>query len=256
VPDQVRHDVALSETADLAGEEHDAVAVADDDTKSGNVYRSLKEKLEKGHLTAGERITEVGIAKAMGVSRVPVREAILRLEAEGLIKGNGAYGGKYVTYIEDLDPEQVLQQYELREVVEGLAAFLAAKNLNGWQIDELRRINREYKRALRDGDHQARQKASMEFHEYLVGNCGNELVAQTYRINHLMPLGQRSQEIEDMIKSRFTEEERRQDQEKNWEGIIDAIAAHDPEQAERAARAQVRRITEAIRKTIWSKLRA
>lgn len=231
------------------------MAVADTETKSSSVYRLLKEKLAAGHFAAGERLTEVGIAQGMSVSRAPVREAILRLEAEGLIKGNGAYGGKYVTFIEDLEPEQVLRQYELREVVEGLAASLAAKNMNGWQIDELRRLNDEYREALRKGNHVARQKASREFHEYLVNNCGNELVAQTYKIHQLMPLAQRSQEIEDTIKARFTEDERREDQEKNWEGIIDAIAAHDPEQAERAARAQIRRISEAIRRTIWTKLR-
>ena len=68
-------------------------------TKSSEVYRLLKKSLQYGTFAAGERLTEAKVAKEFGYGRVPVRESLLRLEAEGLLKTRGAYGGKFVEFI-------------------------------------------------------------------------------------------------------------------------------------------------------------
>lgn len=230
------------------------MAVPDANTKSAKAYQLLKDKLQKGQFASGERLTEVGLAKVMNMSRAPIREAMLRLEAEGLLVGNGAYGGKYVAYIEDLDSEQVLRLYEMREVIEGLAARLAAKNLNGWQIDELRRLNEKIVERQKAGDLIGRMNAAVEFHQYLVGNCGNPLVVEVWENYHLMPLLQRTPKILELIYANVPEPERRKEQEEAWRPVVDAIASHDPDEADRRAREIIRRVTDAIRKTTWERL--
>ena len=164
-------------------------------TKSAEAYRRLKSKLRAGELDPGQRLTEAGVADMLGMGRTSVREAMLRLESEGLLKGRGAYGGKYVRYIEDEDPKDVLHHYELREMVEGLAARLAAKNMTGWQIDELRDLARNVTDAADSDEPGALTAAGLAFHRYLMANCGNPLVAAVWETHSLMPFGVRSAEL-------------------------------------------------------------
>ena len=216
-------------------------------TKSAEAYRRLKSKLREGELDPGQRLTEAGVADMLGMGRTCVREAMLRLESEGLLKGRGAYGGKYVRYIEDENPEDVLHHYELREMIEGLGARLAAKNMTGWQIDELRDLAKRVSDAADCGESGALAEAGLAFHRYLMAHCGNPLVVAVWETHSLMPFGVRSAELN----------------QKMWVGqpiaaacqeqlvvIVAAIAAHDPDESERAMRCHIRRVTEAIRRAV------
>ncbi len=89
------------------------------------VYDSLKESILNGYLKPGERLMESKIAEDLGVSRTPVREAIRKLEKEKYIKMVPRKGA----YVEDLTKEDILEVIEIRVVLEGLAAELAAKNI-------------------------------------------------------------------------------------------------------------------------------
>jgi DNA-binding GntR family transcriptional regulator len=214
-------------------------------TKSAEAYRRLKSKLHAGELDPGQRLTEAGVADMLGMGRTSVREAMLRLESEGLLKGRGAYGGKYVRYIEDENPEDVLHHYELREMVEGLAARLAAKNMTGWQIDELRSLAERTSDAACGSDRRGLAEAASAFHRYLVTNCGNPLLREIWQAHSLMPLSVRSAELNHRMWDR---EPDGVDPEALLTRIVDAIAAHDPDESEQAARLGIRRVTEAIRR--------
>jgi DNA-binding GntR family transcriptional regulator len=204
--------------------------------------------LQSGEFAPGERLTETGLAKLLGVSRAAVRETLLRLEGEGLLKGRGAYGGKYVEYIEDAKHEDLVASYELREVVEGLAARLAAKNMTGWQIDELRELQLKIDQAFAAGDDQARFKAAGAFHRYLLANCGNALLLDAWENYRLAPLKPRTRKFESQLLANVPKEGERP---LTLKDVVDAIASHDPELAERHMRAVTRQITEAMRKTNW-----
>ena len=164
-------------------------------TRSAEAYRQLKAKLRQGELSPGQRLTEAGVADMLGMGRTSVREAMLRLESEGLLTGRGAYGGKYVRFIEDENPEDVLHHYELREMIEGLAARLAAKNMTGRQIDELRELGKRASEAARSADSSALADAGLAFHRYLVTHCGNPLVLSVWETQTLMPFSVRSAEL-------------------------------------------------------------
>jgi len=214
-------------------------------TRSAEAYRQLKAKLRQGELDPGQRLTEASVGSMLGMGRAPVREAMLRLESEGLLKGRGAYGGKYVRYIEDENPEDVLHHYELREMIEGLAARLAAKNMTGWQIDELRSLAERTSDAARGGDPGGLAEAASGFHRYLVANCGNPLVGEVWQAHSLTPLSVRSAELNRRM---WDCEPDGVDPEALLGRIVDAIAAHDPDESEQAARLGIRRVTEAIRR--------
>jgi len=215
-------------------------------TKAEQSYRMLKESLLSGAFSPGDRVTESLIVKKTGLGRVPVREAMLRLEAEGLLKSKGPYGGKYVEYLEDQNPRDLLHRYELREVIEGQAARLAAKSLTGWQIDQLE----GFARRVVDADHvrqrPEKRQASRDFHQYLLTNCGNPLLLEAWESFHLMPVVVRSSDLESKILAKLDETHHLEELLKT----VEAIKAHDPDAAERWMRQFVREITEAIRQTL------
>src|ERR1051325_4623930 len=109
-------------------------------TQSQSAYARLKIAIERGTFPVGERITEAKVAKHLKVGRGPARESILRLQAEGLIQSAGPCCCRYVQYVEDHTPEKLQQVFEMREVLDGLAARNAALNMTGHQILRLKSL--------------------------------------------------------------------------------------------------------------------
>lgn len=87
------------------------------------VFENLREAILKGRLQPGERLMEVQLADKMGVSRTPIREAIGRLELEGLVVTTPRRG----TYVADCSPQDIANTFEIRGTLEALAAQLAAQ---------------------------------------------------------------------------------------------------------------------------------
>lgn len=87
-------------------------------------YDRMRTAIQIGELAVGERVTEVGLAAMLGMSRTPVHEAIARLEADGLLTNEPRRG----LVVSDLDHQQIVELYLMREVLEGAAARLAAQS--------------------------------------------------------------------------------------------------------------------------------
>lgn len=221
-------------------------------SKASRAYRLIKDGLSSGLFAPGERLSEAKVARTLGLSRVPVRESLLRLEAEGALKSRGPYVGRYVAYIEDQKPEDVLERYEIREVVEGYAARLAAMNMNGRTIDQLRECLRQVEKANRSNNHALRIKTGQNLHRYLVSHCGNSLLLSIWDTFHLAPMATHTSALESRFLS-YVRAPKRHD--RRLTQIIDAIAAHDPETAERQMRLYVREVTDAIRTVLEQQAR-
>ncbi len=93
-------------------------------TKAELVYAQLREQILSGGLAPGQRITLAGLAKQLQVSVMPIREAIARLEQEGLI----TLAPHKDTHVTDLSVRDVTQLFDIRGALEALAARLAAQN--------------------------------------------------------------------------------------------------------------------------------
>jgi DNA-binding GntR family transcriptional regulator len=205
--------------------------------------------IENGQFKPGQRLTEAKAASLLDMGRSPVRECLLRLEADGLLKHQGKRRSRVIVFAEDENPAQLLERYELREQIEAGAARLAAKNMTGRQIEHLRALAERAEQHLKSGDRDARLQANNAFHHYLVSNCGNSLVAKAWENYRLMPVQTRSAQLEEQILANIPPDERNN---LSHMDVVNAIATHDQEEAERLMRRLIRRITAALEKTIWT----
>src|SRR5690554_5257325 len=105
--------------------------------RSEQAYRYIVDAIKQGTLPPGTRIREVDLAERTGLSRTPVREALNRLQLEGLVANDPGRG----TIITELDHSMVNELYAMREVLEGTAAGLAARHASEVEIAFLREIN-------------------------------------------------------------------------------------------------------------------
>lgn len=111
------------------------------------VHARLVAEIASGALPPGARLTETDLAQRLGVSRTPVREAIRRLEAEGLVVHLPRIGAT----IRQLDYAEIMELYEMRTVLESTAAHMAARAASDVEIGELQSINADMAAALTDG---------------------------------------------------------------------------------------------------------
>ncbi|MBN2296643.1 MAG: GntR family transcriptional regulator [Pirellulales bacterium] len=219
-------------------------------TKTAQAYRQIKRLIEGGHVPTGKSLSEAKIAQMVGMTRSPVRESLLRLEAEGLLQRRDSGYGRVVAYVEDQDPEDMLRRYELREEIESGAARLAAKNMTGWQIDRLRELAEIADAARQSGNTEARYQASGKFHDYLIENCGNDLFGEVWRTHRLAPPQPRSREMTEKISAKSKEHD---SEATSLLKIVDAIAAHDPDRAASLFKERLRRVTELLRQLVLKK---
>ncbi|MCX6967289.1 MAG: GntR family transcriptional regulator [Verrucomicrobia bacterium] len=99
-------------------------------------YQHLKRKLLNGELAAGDKISEVQLAADLGMSRTPVREAIRRLEMEGVLQPVASSG----TFVKHAERSTIIEVYELRIAIEGFAVQKAARRMKPAQTRELRKL--------------------------------------------------------------------------------------------------------------------
>jgi DNA-binding GntR family transcriptional regulator len=128
------------------------------------VYLALRQRFTDGELAPSERLTEAALAKALGVSRTPVREALGRLQADGLVVPMAR--GVAVATLSSAEIEQI---YELRASLEGLAAaqtarLQAAGRIAPAQIRAIEKAAEEVERAVGEGDPKHSAKANLTFH--------------------------------------------------------------------------------------------
>ncbi|GGM06733.1 GntR family transcriptional regulator [Dactylosporangium sucinum] len=142
---------------------------------SDRAVEQLRERILGGEYAPGERLGEVDLAEKLGVSRTPVREALRRLSAEGLVELATNKGARVAEYPrEDLD-----HIFEIRARVEGLAARAAATTASAADIDRLDTIATELKEHSEAGRLTEVYRLNAEYHATLNGLAGSPVVAAT-----------------------------------------------------------------------------
>jgi DNA-binding GntR family transcriptional regulator len=118
-------------------------------TLSHRAYQYIRQKLMVGEIKAGQRLSEVSLAREIGVSRTPVREAVSKLASEGFIERDGPFG----VVVKQVSRAELVELLSLRLLLEPYAASLAARRATDEQIEQLgaamRRL-RQISRKLRD----------------------------------------------------------------------------------------------------------
>jgi DNA-binding GntR family transcriptional regulator len=139
---------------------------------SQKVYRVLKTEIVKGFLEPGTKLFEDKIATQMGVSRTPIREAIQKLAAEELIK----IAPNQTLIVTEISLEDIKEVLQIRGVLEGLAARVAAKKITRQGIDELEEIFTQMDLYVTKKDLTSYCKVDDEFHNLILNVCGNKWI--------------------------------------------------------------------------------
>jgi len=137
--------------------------------KQGRVYNALREGILSGAYGPGYRLVIDRIAEDNGVSTLPVREAIRRLEAEGLVVFRPNVGA----LVTPADPQQFDESMRLLAVLEGYATAVAAPQLDAAALREIEAANTRMERAVAALDVLGIGNANREFHRLIVAHCGN-----------------------------------------------------------------------------------
>ena len=138
------------------------------------VFKNLRTAILRGDFQPGERLMENQLADRMGVSRTPIREAIRKLELEGLVVMVPRKGAE-VANITEKDINDVL---EVRATLEGLAIRLACENMQPEDVDRLVRVNREFMQAVADKDTDKVLEWDVAFHDIIFEASGNDKLIQ------------------------------------------------------------------------------
>lgn len=138
------------------------------------VFQTLRQAILKGELKPGERLMEIHLAQKLGVSRTPVREAIRKLELDGLVLMIPRKGA-VVAEITVSDMEDVL---EVRMALEELAVKQACRRITQEQMKELAGYAEEFKKSLQGDDLAVSAQADVAFHEVIYQATGNKRLIQ------------------------------------------------------------------------------
>ncbi len=137
---------------------------------SEQVAERIREAIVAGRIAPGSWLREAKLASQLGVSRIPVREALTRLEAEGLVK-RVPYRG---TMVGRLTLDQVKESYMLRSLLEGFATKLATPHLTADEVARLRHLVARLRECAGTGHPEEADPLHREFHATIYNRCGSE----------------------------------------------------------------------------------
>ncbi|MEG0180252.1 MAG: GntR family transcriptional regulator [Terrisporobacter sp.] len=134
------------------------------------VFENLRTAILEGRLRSGQRLMEVQLAEQLGVSRTPIREAIRKLELEGLVIMLPRKGA----YVADMSFKDLIDVLEIRASLEGLAASLASERRRDEDIISLEKVAMEFEESVRNADVETVLKKDVEFHERIFALANNK----------------------------------------------------------------------------------
>ena len=192
-------------------------------TLAEQVLTKIQTAIIKGEIPNGSKINEQELAATYGISRGPLREAISRLESQKLIERIPHVGARVVS----LDINELSDLFKVREVLEGMAAQLAAENMTDDEIKELENllISHEQSEQLQQGDSYYQQQGDLDFHYLIITGSKNRTLINTLTIDlyHIIRMYRFQCSAETTRPQKAFKEHRR---------IVEAIAARDGELAQ------------------------
>ena len=207
--------------------EHRTISLAE------QVFDRLETDILSGKYQPGEILTELKLVADLGVSRTPIREALRRLEQEHIIEITQK--GILVLGVSRKDLEDIL---EIRMRIEGLAAYMAAKNITEEQLEELREAVELQEFYVPKHDADRINGMDSKFHLLIYKFTGSTPLYDTLMPLHKKVLKYRKASVENEVRSAYSSQEHR--------AIFAAIEAHDAELAEQRMMAHIANAKEFI----------
>lgn len=198
-----------------------------------DVEAYVLELIRSGEVQPGDRISESEIARRLSISRTPVREAMARLLRDGIL----AHAVRRGVFVPQHSAAHIDEVVSLRAVLEGFAARRACLRITPAELEQLRSVVEAGADGARRGDWLTMEEKNAEFHDLLVRSARHELLLRSWRlltpaawklIAATPPSSPSPEAINDFMERHHQ--------------VIQALAAGDPQRAERAAAAHVERV--------------
>lgn len=161
------------------------------------VFNTLRQAILKGELEPGERLMEIQLADRLGVSRTPIREAIRKLELEGLVLMIPRKGAE----VAQISEKSLLDVLEVRRSLEELAIELACQRMNEEQLAELEQAQLKFCKAVEGGDSMHIAECDEHYHDIIYSSTQNDKLIQLlnnlreqmyrYRLEYIKDSGKR-----------------------------------------------------------------
>ena len=201
-----------------------------------DVYDSLKKSIVEGAYAPGQRLRALRVAQELKVSRTPVKEALIRLEQEGLIRREQGSG----FIVRGLSVREILALYRVREVLEVEVAREAFPNLTPAALSAMRDALDHADELLAQQRYPDFLRANRKFHDLIAEQTGNSVLQEL-----LANLGGRFWSIGTVVLSRHAQ--RAEEIRGENRAILDALAGGDLKAVEKAVKAHVRGAANAVR---------
>lgn len=138
------------------------------------VFNTLRQAILRGELKPGERLMEIQLANRLGVSRTPIREAIRKLELEGLVLMIPRRGAE----VAEITEKSLRDVLEVRRALEELAVALACERITEEELESLKVAAKEFEQALEGGDVTEYAEADVKFHDIIYFATQNQRLIQ------------------------------------------------------------------------------
>lgn len=204
-------------------------------SKTDTVYKKLQKNIVEGKLPPGHRLAVTELVGEFGVSKTPIREALLRLKNEGLVKGSL----HQVLLVAHLSSKDAAEIYDMREVLEGLAARSAAKKISPKGATELKALIRRSEEYCNRENIKALTQIDLQLHDLIAKMSENKRLCDTLKRfrNQTQILIRTSMYLLGKGGRQALIDHRR---------IVDAIVKKNPELAESRAREHIQKFREAV----------
>ncbi len=150
------------------------VRQANKKNKHEQAYNIIRERIFNGTYVPGYRLVIDGLARELGISPVPIREAIRRLEAEGWVEYRPNAGAQ----VASVDASKYEEEMGVLALLEGYATALASKYLDGKCVKHLREMNASMYHALQAADVPTFSRLNKDFHFYIYDRCQNSYLVE------------------------------------------------------------------------------
>jgi len=210
-------------------------------TLSEDIAQQLTNAIVQGRIPQGSKISEPELAKQYGVSRGPLREAIVKLEGLGLVTRTANVGARVI----QLNIQDMLDTFTMREALEGMAARLAAVTMQTDEVQNLYALLDKHQTYLDDNqdEHYVQQGGNDDFHLRIIHASGN---AKLIRLL--------TEELYAVIRMyrRHTADQRNDPRQalREHRAILDAIANHEGDLAELLMRRHISRASQLLKQAM------
>src|SRR5699024_8835087 len=138
------------------------------------VFNTLRRAILRGELKPGERLMEIQLAERLGVSRTPIREAIRKLELEGLVLMIPRKGAE----VAKISARSLRDVLEVRRALEELAIELACQRMSEEEVGKLQKAQEDFKKAIAEGDAMKIAETDEHFHDVIYEGTQNAKLIQ------------------------------------------------------------------------------